>query len=289
MVGLYNASLVNAQRRGAVYVAKESTWWREFGRTLRASARPIVILRPFGPVDFVYDVADTKGPPLPGGLLEPFRATGAITEQGVRAFTSLLPQHGILFEESTDESDPADGDRTAGSSHALPQGSTVLFAGKAIEIEYRVVVDAGLDPHAKLVTILRELGHVFCHHEQAPEVRSKRRGPLPDARGREFEADVVAWLLCARLGIESPAGEFLDGYVAEDGSIPEFSLNTVVGAAGRIESLVGGLEHLAHLVTSTDFGSSADLDGASGTSVDAGGSGFPPAPEPAQGAFDFEF
>jgi hypothetical protein len=40
-------------------------WWTRFGRRPKPHARPLIILRSFGPVDFVYDVLDTEGKALP--------------------------------------------------------------------------------------------------------------------------------------------------------------------------------------------------------------------------------
>ena len=42
--------------------------WRAFGRFQKAEALPIVILRAFGAVEFVFDVADTEGKPIPEQL-----------------------------------------------------------------------------------------------------------------------------------------------------------------------------------------------------------------------------
>lgn len=63
---LFNAMLIRVQRPGALAVASRQRW-RGYGRTVAPDAVPIVILLPFGPVQFIYDVGDTQGPPLPAG------------------------------------------------------------------------------------------------------------------------------------------------------------------------------------------------------------------------------
>ncbi len=63
---LFNAILIRVQRPGALAVASRRRW-QNCGRIVAPDAVPIVILQPFGPVQFVYDVGDTQGSPLPQG------------------------------------------------------------------------------------------------------------------------------------------------------------------------------------------------------------------------------
>lgn len=58
---IYNSALVYAQRPGTLYFETERTWAERYGRFLKPSAIPIVILQPFGPDNFVYDLEDTYG------------------------------------------------------------------------------------------------------------------------------------------------------------------------------------------------------------------------------------
>jgi hypothetical protein len=61
----FNAMLIHIQRPGACFVAPPSRWERDYGRRVKPEASPLVILRPMGPVMFVFDVADTEGKELP--------------------------------------------------------------------------------------------------------------------------------------------------------------------------------------------------------------------------------
>ena len=242
MLGPYNAALVQLQRPGAHYVASRSVWAREFHRHVLPGARPLIILRPFGPVDLVYDIADTDGQPVPEGALAPFRIDGPITEEGLTAFTSLLPKAGVLYREE------AVGSQLAGTVEPIDPPLTREGARRSVPLRHAVVVSSQLDPTARLVTAFHELGHVFARHLDHRTESTVRPGRPLDLRSREFEAEIVAWLLAARLGIDSPAGEYLAGYVEADGTVPPFSLQAVVSAAGRIESMAGGLAQLARLL-----------------------------------------
>ena len=52
----YNAMLIHIQKPGSQYVASAGEWHRIFNREINAGARPLVILRPFGPVAFVFEL-----------------------------------------------------------------------------------------------------------------------------------------------------------------------------------------------------------------------------------------
>ena len=53
----YNAMLVYMQRPNAGEVATAARW-RELGAEIKEGANPLVILRPFGPVEFVFEEGD---------------------------------------------------------------------------------------------------------------------------------------------------------------------------------------------------------------------------------------
>jgi hypothetical protein len=76
----YNAMLVRAQMPGACYIAPAHRWHKQFGRTIKVDARPLVILQPMGRVMFVFDVSDTEAgedsEPLPPEVTNPFEGRG---------------------------------------------------------------------------------------------------------------------------------------------------------------------------------------------------------------------
>ena len=74
----YNAFLMHTQHPGMTHAETAYDWMQKYERDIRPKARPLVILIPFGPVDFVYDIEDTVGPPLPLDLTDPFRASGKL-------------------------------------------------------------------------------------------------------------------------------------------------------------------------------------------------------------------
>ena len=297
MLGAFNASLVHAQLPGAHYVATRAQWRRDFAREVRPGARPLVVLRPYAPVDFVFDVSQTDGRPLPEGILAPFRVRGPVTADGVAWFESLLPRRGIAVaaapvsgsETATDPGaggapdpdasgalDPDTSEAMDGQARLLDPPETAEIApGRIVEQRHVIVLDAALAPATRLATLFRELGHVLCEHLPHPADAAGGRSRRRDLTGvgeaqRALEAECTAWLLCERLGLAVPAGEHLSALLADDADAPPFSVHAVVRAVNSIESWARGLETLARRVAS---------DPAPDDQVDA---------HPEQGAFDLE-
>ena len=55
----YNAMLVQMQKPGATFVFNGKKW-KEYGRRPKVNAQKLIILKPFGPVQCVFDYGDTE-------------------------------------------------------------------------------------------------------------------------------------------------------------------------------------------------------------------------------------
>lgn len=87
----FNAMLLHIQKPGATAVATAAQWNRQFKRTIRPGARPLVILWPFAPVEFVYEAADTIGDTdLPETILTPFQASGKLPPLALKRLINNL-------------------------------------------------------------------------------------------------------------------------------------------------------------------------------------------------------
>ena len=58
-----------------------------------------------------------------------------------------------------------------------------------------------------------------------------------DLQTKEFEAESVAYLVCARIGIDNPSEEYLAGYFKNNEEVPNISVDAVMKAAGLIEQM----------------------------------------------------
>ncbi|MDO5538296.1 MAG: hypothetical protein Q4F72_12315, partial [Desulfovibrionaceae bacterium] len=95
----YNAFLIHMQRPDSRFVATAGEWRERFGRTVREGARPMVILMPFAPVWFVYDIEDTEGEPVREYLVDPWACGGRLPSNHWENLLQNLARMGIHYRE----------------------------------------------------------------------------------------------------------------------------------------------------------------------------------------------
>ncbi len=233
----YNAMLIHIQKPGSRYVASASEWLRRFNRRINPGARPLVILRPFGPVAYVFELLDTYGDdPFPEKLLDPFNPEGIISEKNFKNLTNNLKCDGIFYSEA---------DRGSSSAGFIQicdriKSMEIIKKKKKIRIKvlYDMVVNRSHSLETRFATILHELGHIYCGHLGTlnPKWWEDRR--FLDKYKREFEAESVCWLVCERMGIKNPSAEYLSGYLNNNEEIPNISIDSVLKAVTIIESMI---------------------------------------------------
>ena len=226
-LSVYNAMLVRVQRPGAAAVATRIKW-ESFGRYVNPDAVPIVILRPFGPVAFVFEQGDTVGKALPGESNNPLFATGSLSQSVYDQTAKAAEKYGINVEFS--ESYGALLAGTAAGFDAMPE-----MLGANEKRRFRVRLNAKLDLPTRFCTLVHELGHIYCGH-----VGSDHKGRWPDRSKlfhaqAEMEAEAVAWLVCQRNGIKTKSREYLSQLV-RDGDHTDISMYAIFEAANRVES-----------------------------------------------------
>ena len=101
--GPYNAMLLHRQRPGLSFAASAPQWRAEWKRAVKEDARPLVVLRRFGPVGFVYDIQDTEAlpdaPELPRSVFS-FPAAGDVSE-AISVPASVMPMFLALSAETS--------------------------------------------------------------------------------------------------------------------------------------------------------------------------------------------
>ncbi|MCT1558194.1 hypothetical protein M3A96_08715 [Helcobacillus massiliensis] len=214
----YNASLVHLQRPRAQFVATRRTWTRDLHRTIRPGAIPLIVLRPFGPIDLMYDIADTDGPhPVPQSVLHPLRSLGPVTAAGAAQLVRLIEQAG-------------------GREH---------IAAVCAQAEEAEGIQGPTDPADLIAAVLRALAHALLGHltpSTEPPVQVLRTvtpqgrrelGP----RAQDFEADAVVALVLRRASVEHPSAAIPR---ADDaGLLAAVSPEAIFTAVKHIEALAG--------------------------------------------------
>ena len=229
----YNAMLVEMQKPGSVYVASAEDWIMRFDRRPKLGARPLVILMPFGPVSFVYELEDTEGRDVPDELLHPFTQSTAITKEMLSRLTSNLLSEGIVLETGDY------GANLGGYITTLDAPRIVCRPdGKKVRALFAIVLNGNHTVTSRYTTIVHELGHLFCGHLYKPEAKWLPARYHLAENEMEFEAETVNWLICQRLGIENCSDRYLSGYLDANDEIPEISVDKIMKAAGNVEALI---------------------------------------------------
>lgn len=228
----YNAMLAYIQRPGSKHLLNEGKWKKYFGRGIKPDARPILVLIPFGPLEYLFDVSDTYA--LPGSMYHdkdiekvieelsaPYEAKGYIDNSQFQRLLMNLSSYGIAYNPSM----------VAARSYC---GKLMRLDKKEEYIEFKIgisslkypanfllSVNSKASDAEKFASIIHELGHFFCRHIAAPcTPKEWWKYRELDYNSKEFEAESISWLICARLGISSPSEKYLYEYLDSNSEIP---------------------------------------------------------------------
>lgn len=228
-LSVYNAMLVRVQRPGASAVGSRKQW-AEVGRWVKADAVPIVILQVFGPVRFVFEVADTEGREIPGERASCVIADGAVSQERYDRTKEAATAHAVEVQE-TDQY----GAYLAGTAAAMGQVPQTLTPTEKGGMRFRVKVNAKHDLPTRFATLAHELGHVYCGHFGADAKGRWPKRPHLNPAQRELEAEAVAWLVCNRTGVQPRSREYLSSLATPE-AISGISMYAIFDAANRVES-----------------------------------------------------
>ena len=241
----YNALLVEMQRPGARFVLSEFEWRKKFDRYIKPNARPIIVMIPFGPVDFLFDISDTYQQDdnyswnteneILRQLEAPYKTRENVTDELLNNFISRLSIQGVALDKSL-----IAGNAYGGNIRLLDYPESInIQVNKNMQITWKASYLISINKNAKngesLATICHELGHLFCQHLRPPEhwKQWKIRNISHDAK--EFEAESVSWLVCERLGVGNPSESYLSNYLKKNEEIPsEVSIEKILYAAKEI-------------------------------------------------------
>lgn len=242
----YNAMLVEMQRPGARYVLSEKEWRNRYNRGIKPNARPLIVLVPFGPVDFLFEISDTY--PLKSRLFwktddeileeiaAPYKTKKDVSDDILNETIEQLPVHGIAIDTSF----------VAGADYAarielLTNLSHYInvHIGKEKNLKWQANYLLSVNKNAQkgecFASICHELGHLFCQHLVAPCDWEKWQVRNLSHAAKEFEAESVSWLVCERLGIGNPSEKYLSGYLSANNEIPsEVSIERILYAVKEV-------------------------------------------------------
>jgi len=256
----YNAALLHVQNPGVSFTATRRQWQERFDRVPEPGARPYVILQPFGPVLFVYDLPDTEprskeaeseeAEELPEAVTDPFAVEGTLSEDtwaqtlrncrlkekvAVRWSEDLHRRRGGRIERKPFQAGPKNtGDRLSGDTLS---GDTLSG-----DCRYRVLLNKNLRIEEQYGALAHELGHLFGGHLGTDDGAWWDECTDAGRPQKEIEAESVAYLACRRAGLHSISERYLHWHAERAGGssedlLPPVRMRTVLNVAGYIESM----------------------------------------------------
>ncbi len=176
----FNALLVHIQRPGATYVATARRWER-YGRRVLPEAQVLMLLQPFGPVMFVFDVAQTAALdgalPLPAEVLDPYVTRSVLSDTRAEVLWNVVVGNAVR-----------DGIRVARADHGPGSAGFITTTTRAgvqsyvtrvrpeeetveVAVRYELLVNAGHRGASALATLVHELAHLYCGHLGTPDAK----------------------------------------------------------------------------------------------------------------------
>ena len=241
----FNAMLVQMQRPGAQYVLTEAEWRNKYNRKIKPNARPVIVLVPFGPVDYLFEISDTypdetiQSPQSDADIIqqiaEPYKTKQPVSDNIMDNIIANLPFYSIAL----------DTDFIAGAGYGArielleDYSHNVNMQIKKDTIKYKadylLSVNKNAEKGERFASICHELGHLFCYHLIFPEGWDKWKVRNLSQETKEFEAESISWLICERFGIHNPSEKYLSGYLQNNNEIPPFvSIENILSAAKEI-------------------------------------------------------
>lgn len=220
----FNAMLLHIQKPGLTFAATAKDWKSRFNRVPKSNARPLLILRTMGPVDFVWDIQDTKGDAVPCDAFA-FPTFGNMTEIQFSEFISRLRSQRIEIEVLKT------GDAQAGWINLVSESDKP--SGKN---QYRLAYNSNHPVQTRFVTVAHELAHLYLGHMGSDRGRRVSDRKQVNRSLKEAEAETVAYIVAMRNGIEPRSERYLYNYIE---ALDYVNLYSVTRAANAVETVLG--------------------------------------------------
>jgi hypothetical protein len=222
----YNAYLLSVQNPAVTFTLPARQWSQRYGGRIRRDARPLVVLVPFGPVQFVYDIADVDDAVVPREAIAPFRTTGRVPDRALEMLTENARSELVQLRFGAGPAIAPSEIRPVGPHVQLGAAAPLgLFDDPppprpARLAAYVLTIDEALDPPRRFTALVHELAHLLLGHVERPDHHPTRglrvRPPREVAPAvAELEAESVTYLVTHRLGVREHAAPYLAGFLRD--------------------------------------------------------------------------
>ena len=219
----FNNMLVRLQDPTCSFFATAADWKRRFDRELKDDARPMLILAPMHPVMVVYALDATEGASLPDELTRMSQFEGPWKPDWLARTIENAKRDKIAIEMKT----------LSSSNSGVAQMRYDDRDGR----RFRIVIHDQLPEPSRYGVLCHELAHIYLGHLGAnADGWWPARVNMP-VRAVEFEAEAVAFLVTARIGLAGSSAEYLSRYFDGDVVPDGVSLDHIAKAAGLLERM----------------------------------------------------
>ena len=237
-----NALMIALQRPTARYVLTPRRW-KSLGRFVKRGACPIIALRPFAPVMYLYDVSDTKVEP---GRKDGFDASWAelsahdpeveVPPEALQQLLDNLPLWGIAHGTFPTGPSLSVELRVGGEDDVL----AVPVDGETVTCRPAYVLHTreGAPDTIAFTALVQALARIFCRHVRSGYEKGWENSRHVSAEVEQFEVQAVAGLVCRRLQVASPSYSFWADFEFDRRDIPPISLDAVCDAVTEIERML---------------------------------------------------
>lgn len=241
-LSLFNSAVLLVQRPGIGFAASETTWLKDYGRLPKPEARPLLIVKPFAPLDIYYEASDTysiDNRPLPEWMQNGNRRLlPSMPEFSKEQFIFILNQHGVYFGEKDF------GERIYGEMIYQPNVVSIEYLNKNGDLKpllthYVMLINSSLDFAQQIPAFFHEIGHLLCGHLTVDEEINKtdflnckipKRDELSHEQ-EEYEAEMTCALIMKAFGWDYTPDSSIDGINVEKPATYDFGV--VLSAADR--------------------------------------------------------
>ncbi len=244
----FNNGLVFAQNPNCTYYATAKQWRDRFRREVRYGARPAVILVPFGPVEFVYDVEDTEGDHVADrDFLYWWEEAG-----GGKMSVDIL-EHTIESCKRIELTVVKHDDHSYFHHHSMQtMGYASIDALRKREIHLHPRYEDVQYQVEAYGVLCHEIAHHLLGHLGEVEYKVTKKGDstmksvchdrtnIP-RHIAELEAELVAWMVFSMFGMKKESATYMATWLTNQQDLKVLSISEVLKVAGKIRDMGTGV------------------------------------------------